>query len=94
MSDSSLSKSVHQRLLNKAKDTDHPFNELLQFYAMERFLYRLSMSRYSDKFILKVALMFVLRDVPAMTARPTRDIDLLGIINNDSESMNNLLVNR
>ena len=30
--------SVHQRLLNKAKETDRPFNELLQYYAMERFL--------------------------------------------------------
>jgi hypothetical protein len=34
--------SVHQRLLNIAKQTERPFNELLQYYAMERFLYRLS----------------------------------------------------
>jgi hypothetical protein len=50
--------SVHQRLLNKARQTKRPFNELLQYYAMERFLYRLSRSKHSKKFILKGALMF------------------------------------
>ena len=28
--------SVHQRLLNKAKDTTRPFNELLQHFAIEQ----------------------------------------------------------
>ncbi len=37
--------SVHDRLLNKAKTEERPFNELLQYFAMERFLYRLSRSR-------------------------------------------------
>lgn len=87
MTAANISKSVHQRLMNKAKDTGRPFGELLQYYAMERFLYRLSKSRYADNFILKGALMFILWDVPGMTVRPTRDIDLLGIIDNDSESM-------
>ncbi len=36
--------SVRQRLLNRAKADNRPFNELLQYYAMERFLYRLSTS--------------------------------------------------
>jgi hypothetical protein len=36
--------SVRQRLLNRAKSDRRPFNELLQYYAMERFLYRLSQS--------------------------------------------------
>ena len=31
----------HQRLLNLAKSTGRPFNELLMYYAIERFLYRL-----------------------------------------------------
>ena len=39
------SASVRQRLLNKARADKRPFNELLQYYAMERFLYRLSCSR-------------------------------------------------
>jgi len=30
--------SVRQRLLNKAQQENRPFQELLQYYAMERFL--------------------------------------------------------
>ena len=39
-----VSASVHARLQTRARDTRRPFQELLQYYAMERFLYRLSMS--------------------------------------------------
>lgn len=31
--------SVRQKLLNRAKKENRSFNELLQYYAMERFLY-------------------------------------------------------
>ena len=51
--------SVHQRLLNKAKDTTRPFNELLQHFAIERFIYRLSKNPHADRFLLKGALMFL-----------------------------------
>jgi len=34
-----LSASVHARLQNHARATKRPFQELLQYYAMERFLY-------------------------------------------------------
>lgn len=37
--------SVRQRLLNEARARGRPFNELLQYFAMERFLYRLSLGR-------------------------------------------------
>jgi len=53
-----IAASVRQRLLNKARETGRPFNELLQYFAMERFLYRLAKSTHADKFILKGALMF------------------------------------
>ena len=49
--------SVRQRLLNQARASGRPFDELLQYYAMERFLYRLSVSRHGHKFVLKGALM-------------------------------------
>jgi len=75
-----ISMSVHQRLLNKAKDSSRPFNELLQYFAIERFIYRLSKSPHADKFILKGALMFSAWCGPA--SRPTMDIDLLGNIDN------------
>jgi len=73
--------SVHQRLLNKSRQTGRPFNELLQYYAMERFLYRLSKSAFSDRFILKGALMLTVWKAPV--SRPTRDMDFLGKIDND-----------
>lgn len=87
MTVSNMSESVRNRLLSLAREKGRPFNELLQYFTMERFLYRLSSSRYSDRFILKGALMFILWDIPGMQTRPTRDIDLLGHIDNDLEPM-------
>ena len=78
-----IAASVHQRLLNKTKESSRPFNELLQYFAIERFIYRLSKSPHADKFILKGALMFSAWCGPA--SRPTMDIDLLGIIDNRLE---------
>jgi hypothetical protein len=52
-----LGASVRQRLLNQARAQEKPFQELLQYYAMERFLYRLSKSRHVETFILKGALL-------------------------------------
>ena len=78
-----IAASVHQRLLNKAKESSRPFNELLQHFAIERFIYRLSKSPYADRFILKGALMFSVWSGPA--SRPTMDIDLLGKIDNRLE---------
>lgn len=80
-----IAASVRQRLLNKARATERPFAELLQYYAMERFLYRLSKSTYSERFILKGALMLSVWDAPH--TRPTMDIDMLGQINNDIDSI-------
>jgi hypothetical protein len=72
--------SVRQRLLNRAKKDQRPFNELLQYFAIERFLYRLSKSSHADRFILKGALMLRVWHSPKL--RPTMDIDLLGRTNN------------
>ena len=44
--------SVRALLQNKAKETNCPFAEVLQYYGMERFLYRFSRSEYADKFTL------------------------------------------
>ncbi len=71
-----ISASVRARLLNIARKENRPFNELLQYYAMERFLYRLSVSRHADRFILKGALM--LRAWHSPVIRPTMDIDMPG----------------
>jgi hypothetical protein len=68
--------SIRQRLLTKARETNRPFSELLQYFAMERFLYHLSRSPYADHFILKGALMLTVWEAPL--SRPTMDIDFLG----------------
>ena len=76
-----VSASVRQRLLNKARSERRLFSELLQYFAMERFLYRLSRSAHAERFILKGALM--LRVWRSAEFRPTMDIDLLGSTNNE-----------
>jgi len=67
--------SVHQRLLNKARKTNRPFNELLQYYAMEKFLLRMSKLPNAEDFVLKGALL--LRATGISELRATRDIDVL-----------------
>jgi hypothetical protein len=73
-----IAASVHQRLLNKARESSRPFNEILQHFAIERFIYRLCKSPYADRFVLKGALMF--SAWTGLMSRPTMDIDLLGNI--------------
>jgi len=75
-----IAASVRQRLLNISRSDMRPFQELVQYYAMERFLYRLSISRHSNRFILKGALMFRIWKAPQ--TRPTMDIDMLGMTSN------------
>jgi len=68
--------SVRARLLNKARTEKLDFNLLLTRYALERILYRLSISEQRSQFLLKGALLFDLWfDV---SHRPTHDVDLLG----------------
>jgi hypothetical protein len=75
--------SVRQRLLNHARAEGRPFNEVLQYFGLERFLYRLGRSPYRHQFVLKGALMFTVWQSPLL--RPTRDIDLLGRLDNAVE---------
>jgi predicted nucleotidyltransferase component of viral defense system len=75
--------SVKQRLLNLARASGRPFQEVLQHFAMERFLYRLASSPHSDRFILKGGLMMVVWEVPV--SRLTLDIDLLGQLDNEAD---------
>jgi hypothetical protein len=75
-----LSASVRQRLLNQARAQNRPFQELLQYFGMERFLYRLARSPHADRFILKGALLLTAWRAPM--SRPTMDIDLAGRTDN------------
>lgn len=84
-----LPASVHQRLLNLARNTNRPLNELLQYYAIERFLYRLGQTRFRQKLILKGAQMLRVWHTP--TSRPTMDVDLLGKVENSVENLVNIV---
>lgn len=77
--------SVHQRLKNASKESGRSFNDLVQYYALEGWLYRLSQSRHQNLFILKGALMLVAWRAPIL--RATRDIDLLARTSNDLEAI-------
>ena len=84
-----LPASVRQRLANKAQETGRPFQELLQYFAMERFLYRLSRSPHADKFVLKGALMFTAWG--GLSSRPTKDIDLLARMDNTVKAVETVM---
>jgi len=77
--------SVLARLRNKAASQGLTFNQVLQFYAMERFLDRLSRSPHVNGVLLKGALL--LKTVGIPHARPTMDIDLLRQGKADAESL-------
>jgi predicted nucleotidyltransferase component of viral defense system len=71
-----LAASVRQRLFNRAQERHEDFGLVLTKYGLERFLYRLSESKYRDQFVLKGALLFELWT--HRPYRPTRDLDLEG----------------
>ncbi|MBI1273333.1 MAG: nucleotidyl transferase AbiEii/AbiGii toxin family protein [Alphaproteobacteria bacterium] len=68
--------SVRARLTDKARSRGDDVQLILLRFAIERLIYRLAQSRYSDQFILKGAMLFSLwAPVPY---RSTGDLDLLG----------------
>jgi len=77
--------SVRARLLNIARDQNQTFNFVLNRYAIERLLYRLSQSKHADRFILKGAtLLMTWFDEPF---RGTQDLDLLGYGDPDPDAV-------
>lgn len=77
--------SILARLRNQTEELNRPFAEVLQYYAMERFLYRLSKTKYADKFILKGGLLFYVWNLPLR--RPTRDIDFRGYVSGNRSTL-------
>ena len=81
--------SVRAQLLNLSRTNRRPFQELLQYFVIERFLYRLSLSSYRDRFTLKGALLFFSWKLDSY--RPTIDIDLLGSTKNSKENLTRII---
>ncbi len=72
--------SVYAKLANESRKHNKPFGEILQYYGIERFLYRLSKTQYADSLLLKGGLLFYGWAIPLR--RVTRDIDFLSLLEN------------
>ncbi len=68
--------SVRALLLQHAKQRGHDFQRVLTYYAIERFLYRLSQTTDAERFVLKGSMLFA--TWPEHPFRATHDLDLLG----------------
>lgn len=75
-----IAASNRAKLLNLSRQTGQSFQELTQYFAMGRFLYRLAVSDVAEKFVLKGAMLLHARHISH--ARSTLDIDLLGRLDN------------
>jgi predicted nucleotidyltransferase component of viral defense system len=84
-----VSASIHDRLRNHANDTGRTYNDLFYIFANERFLYRLSKSSHSKKFVLKGAMAVL--NLQIDQPRYTRDIDLLGFIDNSISDIEQII---
>lgn len=77
--------SVRARLLKISQEKNQSFQHVLTSYVLERLLYRLSQTKHRERFILKGAMLLTKWfDDPL---RPTQDLDLLGIGNDDPDNM-------
>ena len=80
-----LPASILARLLTLAKQRGDDYSLLLNRFALERLLLRISTSPHANRFLLKGALLFALwYDEPH---RPTRDADLLGFGADDEANL-------
>jgi predicted nucleotidyltransferase component of viral defense system len=68
--------SIRAKLLSLSREKGEDYQRVLGRFAIERFLYRLGISAYRDRFVLKGATLFTLWT--GETHRPTKDLDLLG----------------
>ena len=79
--------SIKDRLKNISNKTGRSFQDLLIAYGLERIIYRISVSKYNERFVLKGGIfLYALND--GNYPRVTVDIDLLALdISNDEEKM-------
>lgn len=84
-----LGESIRQQLKNLSDKRNRPFDEIIRYYAMERFLYRLSISSHAKKFFLKGGLMLKVWD--SLDHRATMDIDLLARTSNQIDNLHRII---
>jgi hypothetical protein len=76
MDNKDIEESIRTKLKNFAKSDNRDFDNILLQFFQERFLYRISISKYRNNFILKGALLLMIKNISVF--RPTKDIDFLG----------------
>ena len=82
---SNIAASVRARLQNVARESRANFQRVLTRYALERLLFRLSVSPHKGSFVLKGAMLYAAwLDDPFRT---TRDLDLLAFGERDAERL-------
>ncbi|MCF0216124.1 MAG: nucleotidyl transferase AbiEii/AbiGii toxin family protein [Fibrobacteraceae bacterium] len=73
MNTKNLEHSIREKLLNIAKSQKTDYQVILIRYFHERFLFRLSQSKYCKHFYLKGGALFYAYE--KLLARPTMDVD-------------------
>ncbi len=82
--------SIRAKLYNISKKENIDFDFLLLRYIQDSFLKRVSLSKYSENFILKGGLLLFYMDFPY--SRPTRDVDFLGVgIRKDEQEIKRII---
>lgn len=84
-----IAASVRARLTEFARKHREELQTVLTRYAIERFLYRLSISPHADSFVLKGAMLFQLWTTEPH--RATKDVDLLGTGENSLERLTEMM---
>jgi len=86
-----LSESIRAKLFNLSKNKKVDFNLIILRYLQESFLYRLSISKYKNNFLLKGGLLLITIDIPK--SRPTIDIDfLIRRLKNEPDIIKNIFI--
>jgi len=80
-----LSASVSQRLLNLTRQSGEDYQYVLMRYGLERMMFRFSQSNYARQFVVKGAML--LRVWTSEQYRPTKDLDLLAILDLSPEKL-------
>jgi predicted nucleotidyltransferase component of viral defense system len=83
-----ISASVEKRLLNLSRQSGEDFQYVLMRFGLERLMYRLSRSVYAKEFVVKGALL--LRVWTGEQYRPTKDLDLLAIMDKSPEELDQI----
>ena len=67
--------SIRERLMNLRRESSHEYMYILQRYFNERLLYRVSVSKYCDNFLLKGGSLLYAHN--GLNCRPTVDVDFM-----------------